>query len=128
MLNCDVACIKLSQSAFVHADKTRNLYELRKDQYEKLLTENITRHHKPADEGAFDEIKTEVREIANKHRVTDRMDAMAKREAFLTLKDHKENFEAKLLCRLINPAKTEMSKRVLNSINRRLGKKLNVTL
>ena len=33
---------------------------------------------------------------------------MAKREASITLKDHKENFKNSLPCRLINPAKSEM--------------------
>ena len=53
------------------------------------------------------------------------------REAFMTLKDHKEKFENILPCRLINPAKSEMglvSKRILDSINGRLKEKLDVTL
>ncbi len=33
---------------------------------------------------------------------------MKKREAFISLKDHKENFENNLKCRLINPAKTNL--------------------
>ena len=59
------------------------------------------------------------------------MDVIAKREAFITLKDHKENFENSLLCRLINLAKSEMglvSKRILDSINGRLKENLDVTL
>ena len=35
---------------------------------------------------------------------------MAKKEAFITLKDHKVNFANALPCRLINPAKPEMGK------------------
>ena len=56
---------------------------------------------------------------------------MAKREVFITLKDHKENFKNSLPCRLINPAKREMglvSKRILDNINGRLKGKLDVTL
>ena len=47
------------------------------------------------------------------------MEIMAKKEAFITLKDHKKNFESTLPCRLINPAKTEMgivSKKILDNI------------
>ena len=56
---------------------------------------------------------------------------MAKREAFITLKDHKENFKNSLPCRLINPAKSEMglvSKWILGNINGRRKEKLDVTL
>jgi hypothetical protein len=45
---------------------------------------------------------------------------MAKREAFVTLKDHKENFDSHPKCRLINPAKSELgkvSKVILDAIN-----------
>ena len=59
------------------------------------------------------------------------MDMMARREAFITVKDHKDNFENSLLCRLIYPAKSDMglvSKRILNNINGRLKEKLDVTL
>ena len=131
MLKRDVAKIKSSQSVFVRADKTRNLYELGKDRYEKLVMENITRHYKTVGEDTYGEINTEAQDIASKHRIADRMDVMAKREAFLTLKDHKDNCEEKLPCRLINPTKTEMgivSKRILDDINRKLRAKLDVTL
>ena len=50
--------------------------------------------------------------------LADRMDTLAKSEAFLTLKDHKENVTTALPCRLINPSKPEMgivSKRILES-------------
>jgi hypothetical protein len=35
---------------------------------------------------------------------------MKKREAFIFLKDHKENFENNPKCQLINPAKSESGK------------------
>ena len=44
-LRNDIAHIRDSQAVFVPADKTRNLYRMRKTQYEKLLQENITRHY-----------------------------------------------------------------------------------
>jgi hypothetical protein len=45
---------------------------------------------------------------------------MVKREAFVTLKDHKENFDSHPKYRLINPAKSELgkvSKVILDAIN-----------
>ena len=102
-----------------------------KAQYDKLLRVNITRHYKNKNEDAYDEINAEAQVIANELGIANRMDVMAKREAFITLKDHKENFENSLLCRLINPAKSEMelvSKQILDNINLRLKQKLDVTL
>ena len=45
---------------------------------------------------------------------------MAEQQAFITLKDHKENFQNKPTCRLINPAKSEIgriSNKILTKIN-----------
>ena len=47
------------------------------------------------------------------------MERYAERPAFITLKDHKENFQSKKPCRLINPSKNEMgvvSKKFLEEI------------
>ena len=48
---------------------------------------------------------------------------MAKREAFITVKDHTENFEKSSKFKLINPAKSELgkvSKVILNDINSKI--------
>ena len=48
------------------------------------------------------------------------MQRYANSKAFVTLKDHKENFQSNTKCRLINPAKSEMglvSKQILEKIN-----------
>ena len=54
---------------------------------------------------------------------------MAKKPAFITLKDHKDNFDSNPKCRLINPSKSELgkvSKNILDDINNGLRSKLNV--
>ena len=59
----------------------------------------------------------------------DRIDHLAKIEAFITLKDRKENFVNKLTCRLIKPTKTELSKisqKIIEDINKQLIEKLKV--
>ena len=132
-LRKDITRINRSQSVFVPADKTRNLYEVDKDQYNKLLTENITKHYRIADESAYDDINVEAQKIARKLKpdLDTRMEPIAKREAYITLKDHKEHFAEKLQCRLINPTKSEMgmvSKRILDKINNKLKGNANVTL
>ena len=54
---------------------------------------------------------------------------MAENEAFITLKDHKDNFDSNPKCRLINPAKSELgrvSKVILDSINQEIRSATNV--
>ena len=50
---------------FVQADKTRNLYEVSLEQYNKLLADNITKHYKHADNSDYDNImiNEEAREL-----------------------------------------------------------------
>ena len=131
-LQQDITRIERSNSVFVAADKTTNLYEVGREQYSKLLQENVTRHYKIADENAYTNINSETRNIANKleRNLAERMDTMSKKQAYVTLKDHKDNFADRLPCRLINPAKPEMgkvSKQILDNVNAQLKKKLEIT-
>ena len=131
-LRKDINRIRSSSDAvFVKADKTRNLYQLPKTNYEKLLRENITKYYKKASGTTTDEINEEARNIATNLDIADRLDVIAEKDAYLTLKDHKENFPNKIPCRLINPAKTEMglvSKNILDNLNRRVKACLGVTM
>lgn len=128
-LRNDTDKIRNSATVFVPADKTHNLYEMETRQYDKLLRENITKHYKRAPAKAYDLINTEARKLADQLKIADRMDILAKQNAFVTLKDHKENFTNNLPCRLINPAKNEIglvSKRILDRVNTELRSKLNI--
>ena len=52
-----------------------------------------------------------------------RINCLAKTQAFITMKDHKEDFRTNPTCRLINPAKSELgkiSKNILEEINTKL--------
>jgi hypothetical protein len=54
---------------------------------------------------------------------------MAETESFITLKDHKDNFESNPKCRLINPGKSKLgkvSKLILDSINQEIRSTANV--
>ena len=42
--------------------------------------------------------------------LVDRIEQFVEREAYVTLKDHKENFLNNPKCRLINPSKSKMGK------------------
>ena len=114
---------------FVFADKTRNIYETSLDTYNKLLHDNITKTYKRGSEGNISEINNELKRIANKLSIDNRIECMKKREAFISLKNHKENFENNPKCRLINPAKSDsgkISKLILDKLKTHLRSILNV--
>ena len=100
--------ITRSTKAFIPADKTTNFYKLDKPQYNKLLKDSITSTYKKADKTTKMSIDREARSIAAELKIDDRTECIAPRQAFITLKDHKENFANNPTCRLINPAKSEL--------------------
>ena len=55
----------------------------------------------------------------------DRIDTMGREMAFLTVKDHKSDFPARISYRLINPSKPQMGK-VSQVILSRINKELRV--
>ncbi len=125
----DLKKINSSPNIFVFADKTRNIYETSLDTYNKLMHDNITKAYKHGSEGTISQIDDELKHISNNLGIGDRIEQMKKREAFISLKDHKENFENNPKCRLINPAKSEsgkLSKIILDKINSNLRKILNL--
>ncbi len=128
-LKNDIKKIQNCDKMFVPADKTRNLYKMESKDYEKLLTESITQKYKHADAQITKDIDREFNSITEELDISDRIEKMVKTRAFITLKDHKDNFSTKPTCRLINPAKSEIgkvSKIMLDRINSNLRDKLNV--
>lgn len=119
-LKNDIRKINATPKVLVFADKSRNLYQLEKEHYNKLLKENITSDYKLANDDSIDTINQELKIITDNLDISDRIETMPKKQAFITLKDHKENFQNRPKCRLINPAKTNLgrvSKKILERIN-----------
>ena len=107
--------IRASTNIMTFADKTRNIYEMKPENYNQLLTDNITKN-----DLSLKEINHESKSIASTLKIDERIECMAQSEAFISLKDHKENVENNPKCRLINPAKFELgkiSKIILDRIN-----------
>ena len=98
--------IKKSDNLLVPADKTSNFYKMDTSTYNELLQKNITKTYKKASPYTVYSIELEAKGIAKKLNLDDRVNTTAKREAFITLKDHKPNFANNPTCRLINPAKS----------------------
>ena len=68
-------------------------------------------------------IYTNALKCAKELDLEDRMEQMQTSEAYITVKDHKDDFNAKPTFRLINPSKTDIgrvSKQLLDGINKKL--------
>ena len=72
-LKKDIASINKSENVFVSADKTNNLYEVKPDEYQKLLHNNITKTYKKAPQLIEQEINLEAKSIAEKMKLADRI-------------------------------------------------------
>ena len=71
----------------------------------------------------------EAKSIAEDLNLSDKIECLAQTNAFITLKDHKENFMNKPKCRFINPAKPELgkvSKLTIEMINNTVREKTKV--
>ena len=119
----DVKEINSSYGLLVHGDKSNNIYVVPKKSYNKMVDDSVTKTYRKAAANTKNEIDLEGSEIAERLELADRMEVFAEKEPFITLKDHKANFDTKPTCRLINPAKSEMgviSKNILDKINNQI--------
>ena len=107
-LKSDARLISSSDRLLVAADKSTNLYEMNRPDYERLLHNNITQSYRKSNTDLKADIDSEAKEIAVSLSLEDRIQGMSKKEAFITLKDHKDNFQNSKPCRLINPSKSEI--------------------
>ena len=111
---------------YVPADKTRNFYPFLKDDYENMLLKNITKEYKKSKEDIVKKVNLKDKELAETLEIDNRVYSLTCSDAFVTVKDHKENFENNTKCRLINPAKPDLgkvSKKILTRIVTFLRKK-----
>ena len=98
------------------AAKTSNLYKIPKEQYEKLVNNAITTSYKKISKTAQGQINNQNKEVIK------RMFVNGEQNCFITLKDHKPNFQNNPTVRLLHPAKNELgriSKTILDKINLR---------
>ena len=130
-LGKDVKEIRKDKHIFVKADKTTNHYKTEAKNYNTLLNKNVTKTYKKADPNTRDTITIKDKQIAENLDIDDRIDVSAQRNPFITMKDHKPDFNNNPTCRLINPSKSEIgiiSKKILDKINLEIIKSTNVNL
>ena len=88
---------------YIGADKTTNFYKMDKDSYSELLKKNVTNDYKKAPSDTVDKTNKKQIEIVAKLDLDDRVFATQKKDAYVTIKDHKENYLNDTKCRLLNP-------------------------
>ena len=125
-LSNNIKNMKNLNEVIVSADKTRNLYKVDKQDYQKLLKENITKEYQKSSETALEQTNYKASKIACDLGLGNRMVIYTKPDCFITIKDHKESFtKGRIECRLINPAKTNIgrvAKIILQNINEGIRK------
>ena len=93
----------------IKADKTTNYYKMEKEDYNEYMERNITKEYKKANKNDFKNVVKKDISIATKLDIVDRVYSTSKREAFITLKDHKPNYKNNPKFRLINKARIRKS-------------------
>ena len=91
------------------------------------MTDNITKAYKQSNNNFYNSINLEAKHIAKKLEIADRVECMARKPVYITIKDHKENFNINPKCRLINPAKSKLgkvAKIIVENINKTFREKL----
>ena len=84
-----------------------------------MMLKNVSKDYKKSNDKFVDKVNEKDKDIAEKLELDDRIYAFSKRDAYITIKDHKENFRNNTKCRLINPSKSEVgkiSKRILSKV------------
>ena len=121
--------VKKQKNLYVSADKTSNKYLMKPATYKELLEKNVQSTYKKATPEDINEVVSDHQEIVKTLEVNERVFKTIPRAAFITLKDHKENFQQNPQVRLLNPRKCEIgkiSKKILERIVKQLRKKLSL--
>lgn len=87
-----------------------NFYKLEVIKYNQFLYDNIIKIYKKVEYNLLNKIDVKVKIIIEKFCIDDCVEMIVIKEVFIILKDYKDNFENKLMCRLINLLKQEIGK------------------
>ena len=118
---------KASNKTMTFTNKTTNIYRLTREDYEKIVNDSITATYKNASNNIRKKINAAGKQVLRYHKVLKRMETNGEKNCFISLKDHKENFQNNPTVRLINPAKNELGKIrkvILDRINKNIRENL----
>ena len=102
--------IKSDGKMFVSADKTVNIYKVGTEVYQNLVNKEVNADYKKASVNSVKKVEEAEKKLVSDLGLSDRVFQSKKKKAYITLKDHKDNFANNPKARLINPAKTEVGK------------------
>ena len=91
-LMSDIKKINESNKLLIPADKSRNIYIMQKNDYNKYVSDNVTKTYKRTTTNRVANINYKSKLLAEKLAVDDRIEIMEETEAYITVKDHKECF------------------------------------
>ena len=129
-LAADIAKVKRDPKVIVSADKSSNYCKMEKERHKELLLRAVHDTYKKGSEVVEEEVNQEARTFAIQLDVDDRVFRTERREALISLKDHKPNFANNPEVRLINPTKPELgriSKQKLAAIVQEVKEKSGLT-
>ena len=116
--------IQKDKKLIIPADKTTNFYRVDPASYKQLLKTNIIKPYKKAPTNQTNKVIAEEKKIAKDLHLDNRINSLAKKECFITMKDHKPNFNNNPTSRHINPSKSEIGivsiKKILERINNKV--------
>ena len=122
----DLKIINKTKNIIVPADKTTNFYKIPKQEYNNLLLKSIRKEYKKGDKNIVNNINKEAKEIVNKLKLEKKIiNQLPNKQCYITLKDHKTDFNNNPKTRLINPCYSDIgqiSKFIIDKINNNLRK------
>ena len=75
-----------------------------------MMFKEVVKHYRKAPPDLEKELNSEVKILAHRFDIVDRMEKYNTKNCFITIKDHKSDFKTNTECRLINPAKTQIGR------------------
>ena len=114
---------------FVSADKIHNYYEITKEKYNKICMIGSQKLIKKCSLHYQRRSLWKPKKIAKSFNIDNKMCITAKRQSFVTIKDHKDDFRVNPKYRLLNPTKSELgkvSRHMLQQISTNVRTALNV--
>ena len=102
----DLKATKSDNKLTIKAGHTSNYYKMDRERYNELVNKNVTKTCKKTSKSEVLSMNREAKQIADSINPSDRIEQLAEKEVFITLKDHKPNFENNPTCRMISPTKS----------------------
>ena len=112
----DIQLIESSDKTVTFADKNTNLYQLTKAEYDHMINNATSSKYKKASNNIRKQINIDGKQILKNREVLNRLEINCDNNSFITLKDHKENFNN-------NPTELELghiSKAMLDTANKNI--------